>query len=116
MLDEGVTLTFGSDWTVAPINPLYGIYAAVTRRTGNGLNPNGWFADEKISIEQALRAYTMDNAYGSFLDNKLGVLKVGMYADLVVLNDDLFSIKPETIKDVKVLRTVINGKEVFVSH
>jgi predicted amidohydrolase YtcJ len=116
MLNEGVMLTFGSDWTVAPINPLYGIYAAVTRRTGNGLNPNGWFADEKISVEQALSAYTRGNAYGSFLDNKLGVLKVGMYADLVVLNEDLFSIKPETIKDVKVLRTVINGKEVFVSH
>ncbi len=115
LLDSKAPLTFGSDWTVAPLNPLEGIYAAVTRQTLDGKNPNGWVPEEKISVEEALRCYTAHNAYAGFQENKVGVLKAGMLADLVVLSDNLFDITPEKIKNVKVLRTIVNGKEVFVA-
>ncbi|MGE5107544.1 MAG: amidohydrolase [Sphingobacteriales bacterium] len=114
MLDAGAILTFGSDWTVAPLKPIEGIYAAVTRRTLDDKNPNGWYPEQKITVEQALKCYTVNNAYAGFFENKTGTLKAGMLADLVVLSDNLFSIQPEKIWDLKVLRTVVNGKEVFV--
>lgn len=114
MLDAGATLTFGSDWTVAPLKPIEGIYAAVTRRTLDDKNPNGWYPEQKLTVEQALKCYIVNNAYAGFFENKTGKLKAGMLADFVVLSDDLFSIPPAKIWDVKVLRTVVNGKEVFV--
>ncbi len=113
-MDKGVMVSFGSDWPVAPVDPMYGIFAAVTRRTGDNKNPNGWFPKEKISVEQALRAYTTGNAFGSFLDGKIGILKEGYYADFAVLNEDVFQIAPEKIKEIKISRTVMNGKDVFV--
>lgn len=116
LLDANARLTFGSDWTVAPMNPMEGIYAAVTRQTIDGANPNGWVPQEKISVEEALRCYTINNAYAGFQENRLGMLKTGMLADFVVLSDDLFKIQPEKIKDVKVLRTIVGGKEVFVAN
>jgi len=114
LLKTGAVVTFGSDWTVAPLKPLLGIYAAVTRRTLDGKNPNGWYPEEKISVEQALRCYTANNAYAGFQENKLGMLKAGMLADFVVLSDNLFTIAPEKIENTKVLRTVVDGKDVFV--
>jgi predicted amidohydrolase YtcJ len=116
LLEAGAIVTFGSDWTVAPLKPLEGIYAAVTRRTLDDKNPGGWFPEQKITVEQALRCYTANNAYAGFQENKLGMLKKGMLADFVVLSDDLFTIPPEKIKDVKVMMTVVNGKEVFERH
>lgn len=113
LIDAGALLTFGSDWSVAPLNPIEGIYAAVARRTLDDKNPNGWFPEQKIAVEQALRSYTINNAYAGYQENKLGMLKNGMFADFVVLDNDLFSIAPEKIKDVQVLRTIVNGKEVF---
>ena len=113
LLSANATLTFGSDWTVAPLSPLDGIYAAVTRRTLDDKNPAGWIPEQKITVEQALKCYTANNAYAGFQENKLGKLKKDMLADFVLLNEDLFAIAPEKIKDVKVLRTIINGKEVF---
>ena len=113
LLDAKAALTFGSDWSVAPLKPLEGIYAAVTRRTLDDKNPNGWYPVQKISVEQALRCYTNNNAYAGFQETKLGMLKAGMLADFVVLSENLFDITPEKIKDVKVLKTVVNGKEVF---
>ncbi len=115
MFNKGVIVSFGSDWPVAPVDPLFGIFAAVTRITGDNKNPNGWFPNEKISVEDALRAYTYGGSYGSWMDGKTGVIKEGHYADFVVLKDDIFTIQPEKIKDVKVNRTVMNGKEVYVS-
>ncbi len=112
--DKEALVSFGSDWTVAPINPIEGIYAAVTRRTLDDKNPDGWFPEEKISVEQALTNYTVNNAFAGFHEDKTGKLKAGMLADLVVLSDDLFSVKPEELQHVKVIRTIINGKEVFV--
>lgn len=113
LLDAGATLTFGSDWTVAPLKPLEGIYAAVTRRTLDDKNPNGWYPEQKISVEQALKCYTANNAYAGFLENKVGVLKTGMLADLIILNENIFEITPEKIKDVKVISTIVNGKKVY---
>ncbi len=114
LLNDGALVTFGSDWTVAPLDPIAGIYAAVTRRTLDDKNPNGWFPEQKISIEQALSCYTVNNAYAGFQENILGQLKAGFLADFVVLSDNLFTIAPEKIRDIKVLRTVVNGKEVYV--
>jgi len=116
LLDAKATLTFGSDWTVAPLKPLQGIYAAVTRRTLDDKNQNGWYAEQKISVEQALKCYTANNAYAGFQENKLGVLKKGMLADLVVLDENIFEIVPEKIIDVKVSRTIVNGKQVYLKQ
>jgi predicted amidohydrolase YtcJ len=113
MMDGGVHVTFGSDWPVAPVDAMYGIYAAVTRQTGDGKNEKGWYPDQKIAVEDALKAYTLNNAYASFMDGKTGVLKVGVYADFAVLDQDLRTINPDQIKGVKVLSTFLNGKEVF---
>jgi predicted amidohydrolase YtcJ len=113
LLDTKANLTFGSDWTVAPLKPIEGIYAAVTRRTLDDKNPNGWYPEQKITVEQALKCYTANNAYAGFQETKLGILKKGMLADFIVLNENVFEISPEKIKDVKVTRTVVNGKEVY---
>ena len=116
LLDAKATLTFGSDWTVAPLKPLEGIYAAVTRRTLDAKNPNGWYPEQKISVEQALMCYTVNNAYAGFQENKSGMIKQGMLADLVVLDENILEIAPEKIKDVKVLRTIVNGKQVYLKQ
>ncbi len=116
LLDAKARLGFGSDWTVAPIDPLQGIYAAVTRRTTDGANPNGWVPAEKISVAEALRAYTAGAAYAGFQENRLGTLEHGKLADFVVLSEDLFAIDPARIPEVRVLRTVVGGRESFVSN
>src|SRR5450755_463893 len=113
LLQTQANLTFGSDWTVAPLDPIAGIYAAVTRRTLDDKNPGGWFPDQKISVEQALRCYTVNNAWAGFQENKTGKLKGGMLADFTVLSEDLFSIAPENIRETKILLTVVNGKEAY---
>ncbi len=113
LLDTHANVTFGSDWTVAPLDPIAGIYAAVTRRTLDDKNPGGWFPDQKITIEQALRCYTVNNAWAAFQENKTGKLKAGMLADFTVLSEDLFSIAPENIRDTKILLTVVGGKEAY---
>ena len=113
LLSANAKLTFGSDWTVAPLTPLEGIYAAVTRRTLDDKNPEGWYPEQKITVEQALKCYTANNAYAGFQETKVGILKKGMLADFVVLNENIFEIAPEKIKDTKIEMTVVNGKEVY---
>ena len=98
---------------VAPIDPILGIYAAVTRRTLDDANPNGWVPEEKISVEEALRAYTHTNALGSFMETEIGTLQPGKRADMVLLSEDILSIDPVRIRDVKVDYTLINGEIVF---
>ena len=115
LLDAGATLSFGSDWTVAPISPILGIYAAVTRQTLDGENPDGWYPEQKISVENALKAYTYGAAYSVFMEDKLGTLEVGKLADFVVLSADLFMVDPVNIKNVRVLRTVVNGKDRYLA-
>ncbi len=112
-IDDGITLCFGSDWTVAPINPLLGIYAAVTRRTLDDKNPNGWIPEQKISVEDAIKCYTLNNAYAAFEENKKGSIEKGKFADLVVLNEDILTIDPVRIKDVKVDMTVFDGDIIY---
>jgi predicted amidohydrolase YtcJ len=113
LLNTNAKLTFGTDWTVAPLDPMGGIYAAVTRRTLDDRNPDGWFPEQKISVQEALTCYTVNNAYAGFQETKLGQLKTGMLADFAVLSDNLFTIAPEKIREVKILLTVVNGKEVY---
>lgn len=109
LLDAGVTVTFGSDWTVAPLNPLLGIYAAVTRRTIDGKHPEGWIPEQKITVEEALRCYTTNNAWAMFAEREVGRIAPGMLADMVVLSEDLFTIAPEHIADVNVDVTIFDG-------
>ena len=115
LLDSGARVTFGSDWTVAPIAPLFGIYAAATRRTLDNKHPDGWLLEQKISVEEALRCYTANNAWGVFSEDSLGTIEQGKLADFVVLSQDLLDIDPVNIRDVNVLRTVVSGKEQYNS-
>ncbi|NND71482.1 MAG: amidohydrolase [Rhodothermales bacterium] len=113
LLDGGVRVAFGSDWFVAPPTPLEGIYAAVTRRTLDGANPNGWVPAQKITVEEALRAYTVDAAYAGFDEGIKGMIRPGMLADLVILSDDLSSIPNADIADVVVENTFVGGREIY---
>ena len=113
LIDSGAHLAFGSDWYVAPATPLEGIYAAVTRRTLDDANPDGWVPEQKITVEQALRAYTVEGAYASFEEDRKGMLKPGMLADMALIDRALTAIPPEEIRDAKVLRTIVGGEVVF---
>jgi len=113
ILDAGGILTFGSDWPVAPLSPLGGIYAAVTRQTIDGANPDGWQPQEKINIDEALTAYTSANAYANFDEDIAGTLTAGKRADFIILSKDPRKMDPVKIKTIKVLSTYINGEEVY---
>ena len=112
-LDNNVMVAFGTDFPVAPLNPLLGIYAAVTRRTVDGKNPNGWIPEQKISVEDAIKCYTLNPAYASFDENIKGSIEPGKLADLIVLSDDILSIDPVKIEDIFVEMTVFNGEIVY---
>ena len=113
MLDSGVRLAFGSDWPVAPLDPLAGIYAAVTRRTADGKNPDGWIPEQKITVEEAVGAYTTGAAFTEFEESTKGTIEAGKLADLVVLERDIFRIPPEQIRETRVLTTVAGGRLVY---
>jgi predicted amidohydrolase YtcJ len=113
MLDHGVKLAFGTDWPVAPLNPLLGLYAAVTRATTDGKYPGGWIPEQKITLAEAIEAYTLGSAYAEFTDIQKGSLTAGKLADVVILDADLFSIPPEKIKDAKVVTTIVGGRTVY---
>lgn len=112
LLDAGAVLTFGSDWFVAPLSPILGIHAAVTRQTIDGKNPQGWVPEQKITVEEAIRAYTSSCAYAEFAENHKGTLEVGKLADLVVLSQDLFKINPSDIEKTRVIYTIVGGRMV----
>ncbi len=116
LLDSGAILAFGTDWFVAPLNPMLGVYAAVTRRTLDDKNPNGWIPEQKISVEETVRAYTYGSAYAEFQEKVKGTLEIGKLADMVILSDDIFTINPNDINKTKVLTTVVDGKIVFQSN
>ncbi|HRG78505.1 MAG TPA: amidohydrolase [Cyclobacteriaceae bacterium] len=113
LLKANATLVFGSDWFVAPPTPLEGIYAAVTRQTLDGKNPDGWVPEQKISVEEALKSYTISAAYASFEENIKGSIKSGKLADFVILDKNLFEINPVDIRNVKILRTSVGGEFVY---
>lgn len=115
LLDSGAILAFGTDWFVAPLNPMFGIYAAVTRRTLDDKNPNGWLPEQKITVEEAVRAYTFGSAFAEFQEDEKGRIANGQLADFVVLSDDIFTINPVQIEKVKVLQTIMGGKIVYLA-
>lgn len=113
LIDSGAIVTFGSDWPVAPLDPLTGLYGAITRRTIDGANPNGWLPDQKVTAEQALICYTRNNAYAGFMEDRTGQIAEGYLADITVLDSNLLSIDPLKIPSVKVLHTFVGGQHRF---
>ena len=114
-LDKKVRLALGTDWPVAPLNPLPALYAAITRATLDGKNPDGWVPEQKITLEEALRSYTMGSAYAEFQEKDKGSIAPGKLADLVILAADIFSIPPAALRDVKVDTTIVGGRVVYTS-
>jgi len=113
LIDRNAHLGFGSDWSVAPMEPLLGIYAAVTRQTRDGKNPEGWVPEQKITVEEALRSYTYENAYAVFAEQHRGMLKPGYLADVVLIDQDLTRIAPAEIQRATIRATVVGGKVVY---
>ena len=112
-LDHHVRLAFGTDWPVAPLDPMQTVYAAVTRATLDGKNPNGWFPEQKLTVAETVEAYTMGSAYAEFQESEKGSITPGKLADMVLLSDGIFSIDPVKIRDTKVLKTFVGGKLVY---
>lgn len=110
LLDGGAVLALGSDWTVAPLDPISGIYAAVTRATSDRKNPGGWVPEEKLSLDEAIRGYTTGGAYAEFAEKDKGTIQSGKLADIVVLDKDLFKVPADEIMDAKVVLTIVGGK------
>jgi predicted amidohydrolase YtcJ len=113
--DAGARQAFGSDYPVFPMDVIRGMYTAVTRMTPEGTPRGGWYPAGRITLEAALRHYTRDAAYAGFMENDAGMLRAGMLADFVVLSEDLFSVPPAELLRVKVLRTVVGGRDSYVS-
>ena len=113
--DAGATLAFASDWNVADMNPLVGIYTALTRKGLDGRPPGGWIPDQTIDLETALRAYTIQGAFANFTEGNRGSVSVGKYADLIVLSDNLFELPPDKVRDARVLLTLVGGEEAYRS-
>jgi hypothetical protein len=111
--EAGVHLCFGSDWTVAPLDAIAGIYAAVTRRTLDGRNPDGWIPEQKLTLEETLRCYTIENAFAAFEEGEKGSIAQGKAADLTVLSADLFAVDPKDIRSVDVDLTMVDGEVVY---
>lgn len=113
LLDAGAVLAFGSDWFVAPMEPLMGIYGAVTRRTLDDKRPAGWVPEQKITVAEAVKAFTLGSAFASFDEKVKGSIEVGKLADFAVLSADIFNINPVEIKKVKVVMTIFDGRVIF---
>ena len=113
LLDQRAALAFGSDWFVAPPTPLVAIYAAVTRRTLDDRHPGGWVPEQRITVEQALRAHTSGAARAGFMEKEVGMLAPGMLADLVLIDRDITRVTPETIRDAKVMLTMVGGRVMY---
>jgi hypothetical protein len=114
MLDAGARLAFGSDWPVAPLDPLLGIDAAVNRRTLDGKHPGGWFPEQKITVKESIEAYTLSSAYAGFEEKDRGSISAGKLADFAVLSRDILDPKEiDKIADTQVVLTVVGGKIVF---
>jgi predicted amidohydrolase YtcJ len=111
--DSGATLAFASDWNVAEMEPLIGIYTALTRKGLDGKPEGGWVPEQTIDLETAIHAYTINGAYANFVEQNRGSITPGKYADLVMVSDDLFKISADKIKDAKVIWTMVGGKEVW---
>ncbi|HZN03873.1 MAG TPA: amidohydrolase family protein, partial [Candidatus Polarisedimenticolia bacterium] len=112
-LDAGVRLAFGTDWSVAPLDPILGLQAALTRATLDGKNPGGWVPGQKITLAEAVTAYTQGSAYAEFQEREKGILAPGMLADLVVLSRDIFHLEPRDLHEARVTTTIVGGRVVY---
>lgn len=113
LLDAGTKIAFSTDYSVEPLNPMEGLYAAVTRKDRMGEEGDGWFPREKLSMEEAIRLYTLGSAYAQFMEDRKGMIKEGYLADMVILDRDLFNIPEDEIMKTKVDYTIVGGKIVF---
>lgn len=114
LLDTGAVLAFGSDCPVEDLNPFLGLHAAVTRTRPDGYPaPEGWYPQQQITVEEAVRAYTLGAAYAAGMEERLGSLSSGKWADLVVLDQDVFTCHPDAIAQTGVVGTMIGGEWVF---
>jgi predicted amidohydrolase YtcJ len=116
LLRAGATLAFASDWNVAEMDPLVGIYTALTRQGLDGSPPGGWVPEQRVELAAALRAYTRDGAFANFVEGDRGSLAPGHYADLILLSDDLFALPPERIPRARVLLTLLGGEVVYTQE
>ena len=116
LADAGVRLAGGSDWTVAPLDPLLGIHAAVNRQTGDGHYPGGWQPAQKLTVAQAVAAFTTDAAFAEFAETEKGSLQAGKFADLVVLSADPFTAETSRLREIQVLKTIVGGQVVYESR
>jgi predicted amidohydrolase YtcJ len=109
-LEHRVRVAFGTDWPVAPLDPMLTVYAAVTRATLDGKRPGGWVPEQKVTVSEALHAYTLGAAYAEFQEREKGSITAGKLADLVVLSADPFKVAPEALRDIRVAMTIVGGK------
>lgn len=112
-LSNDVKLCFGSDWPVSTLNPIEGIYTAVTRHTSDGKNPDGLIPEEKLTVEEAVKCYTINAAYACFDEKNSGSIEINKYADFIVLERDIFNINPDEIKNVNVKMTIFDGELIY---
>lgn len=113
LLDAGAKIAFGTDWPVEPIDPLEGLYGAVSRKDRAGEEGEGWFPDQKLSMEEAIELYTLGAAYSEFMEDRKGILKESYLADIVIFDQDLMTIPHDRIMKSKVDITIVGGKVVF---
>ncbi len=113
LLDAKAAIAFGTDYPVEPINPLEGLYAAVARKDRVGEPGNGWFPDQRLSMEQAIELYTLGSAYAEFMEDRKGMIKEGYLGDVVIFNKDLMTIPHDQIMSAKVDYTIVGGKVVY---
>jgi hypothetical protein len=113
LLDAGAKIAFGTDSPVEPLNPMEGLYAAVTRKDRMGEEGDGWFPEQKLIMEEAIELYTLGAAYAQFMENRKGMIKKGYLGDVVIVNQDLMTIPVEDIMKTKVNYTIVGGKVVF---
>jgi predicted amidohydrolase YtcJ len=114
-MQHGVRLAFGTDWPVAPLDPILTLYAAVTRATLDGKYPQGWFPEQKLSVQEAIAAYTIGSAFAEFQEREKGSIEPGKLADMVLLSQDVLTIAPAAIRDTRVLKTFLGGTEIYDS-
>ena len=112
-LDHGVTLALGTDWNGAPLEPMWTLYAAVTRATLDFKRPEGWVPEQKLTLEEALTAYTMGSAYAEFQEKEKGSLVRGKLADFVIWSGDVFEIPPRDWPAIVAETTVVGGRVVY---
>ena len=112
-VDAGARIAFGTDWYVEPMNPMIGLYAAVTRQFPDGTPAAGWFPDERITMDQAIEYYTLGSAYAEFAERDKGSLSEGKLADMVLLSQDVFAIPPREILNTSPVYTIVGGRIVY---